>query len=61
MSASLVGSEMCIRDSITTYTALWRLSGLPCMPSARASSRDCGSGSQQILCLLYTSDAADDM
>eukprot|EP00969_Alexandrium_andersonii_P262761 11615303-Alexandrium_andersonii.AAC.1 len=61
MSASLVGSEMCIRDS--------------CCPSGRA--RDFASGQMAGLrttsglgkasirpdngCLLYTSDAADDM
>eukprot|EP00969_Alexandrium_andersonii_P300703 13293646-Alexandrium_andersonii.AAC.1 len=60
MSASLVGSEMCIRDSPRTAQKA---------PPARASEvlfggvrwggsppeRECRS------CLLYTSDAADDM
>eukprot|EP00969_Alexandrium_andersonii_P321970 14225387-Alexandrium_andersonii.AAC.1 len=60
MSASLVGSEMCIRDR-------------PCAPSVARSSA-CGATSSTeysstrppsrpspSTCLLYTSDAADDM
>eukprot|EP00969_Alexandrium_andersonii_P337814 14929772-Alexandrium_andersonii.AAC.1 len=60
MSASLVGSEMCIRDSS------WRgcpgpggapragspSAGLACAPRTRGALW---------ACLLYTSDAADDM
>eukprot|EP00969_Alexandrium_andersonii_P127520 5636765-Alexandrium_andersonii.AAC.1 len=60
MSASLVGSEMCIRDSNNTSwdivcfqetmqddrPAIWR---------ARRGHQLCS------FCLLYTSDAADDM
>eukprot|EP00969_Alexandrium_andersonii_P164168 7255453-Alexandrium_andersonii.AAC.1 len=60
MSASLVGSEMCIRDSPigappTRHAggATWRGPGGGSLP--RGSSG--GSGG----CLLYTSDAADDM
>eukprot|EP00969_Alexandrium_andersonii_P068175 3006811-Alexandrium_andersonii.AAC.1 len=60
MSASLVGSEMCIRDS-PTGAAPWAERGAPPMvqhPSEggpeRALKGLCG-------CLLYTSDAADDM
>eukprot|EP00969_Alexandrium_andersonii_P313165 13836586-Alexandrium_andersonii.AAC.1 len=61
MSASLVGSEMCIRDRPCV--------SLPIAPLARGQARqphelgaagaldaDDGAG-----CLLYTSDAADDM
>eukprot|EP00969_Alexandrium_andersonii_P079287 3496995-Alexandrium_andersonii.AAC.1 len=60
MSASLVGSEMCIRDSFLhrraagqggpapAAAALWARSHGASLPEARA-------------CLLYTSDAADDM
>eukprot|EP00969_Alexandrium_andersonii_P269537 11913382-Alexandrium_andersonii.AAC.1 len=60
MSASLVGSEMCIRDSAWTPgsgIASW---------DARRRPRHC-QGSQPLKrglpvdCLLYTSDAADDM
>eukprot|EP00969_Alexandrium_andersonii_P170392 7533895-Alexandrium_andersonii.AAC.1 len=60
MSASLVGSEMCIRDSRgdthhgrarTRWLARLRCKGgRPGRGTARPS-----------LCLLYTSDAADDM
>eukprot|EP00969_Alexandrium_andersonii_P009927 433388-Alexandrium_andersonii.AAC.1 len=60
MSASLVGSEMCIRDRRRTrrrqeaFIGVWgSTEGGAC---AGASRRPCASG-----CLLYTSDAADDM
>eukprot|EP00969_Alexandrium_andersonii_P328597 14519785-Alexandrium_andersonii.AAC.1 len=60
MSASLVGSEMCIRDRS------WRASGSSgekharaafTMPSSTSGALCAGTTS----CLLYTSDAADDM
>eukprot|EP00969_Alexandrium_andersonii_P165814 7327483-Alexandrium_andersonii.AAC.1 len=60
MSASLVGSEMCIRDRNTTPTC-------PCQRGRlrRASTRASGSAASPMArrggCLLYTSDAADDM
>eukprot|EP00969_Alexandrium_andersonii_P021467 939137-Alexandrium_andersonii.AAC.1 len=60
MSASLVGSEMCIRDS--TPPCRRRIDPvshdqpLPC-PMHRLLSQDRQGGG----CLLYTSDAADDM
>eukprot|EP00969_Alexandrium_andersonii_P341477 15094512-Alexandrium_andersonii.AAC.1 len=60
MSASLVGSEMCIRDRV--------LADLLPLPLA---FRCCGGGVLRLCraelrarrrgCLLYTSDAADDM
>eukprot|EP00969_Alexandrium_andersonii_P130709 5779690-Alexandrium_andersonii.AAC.1 len=60
MSASLVGSEMCIRDSFPSGHGSARRSGfrraavrvlaLPGPPRRRLHA-----------CLLYTSDAADDM
>eukprot|EP00969_Alexandrium_andersonii_P297688 13157446-Alexandrium_andersonii.AAC.1 len=61
MSASLVGSEMCIRDRCSLS-----LDGLPgkrselsgvsgSLPDGRRSLPEDGA------CLLYTSDAADDM
>eukprot|EP00969_Alexandrium_andersonii_P014344 625049-Alexandrium_andersonii.AAC.1 len=61
MSASLVGSEMCIRDS--EGTAPWpggqhertRASQCPVAPLFPASRAPISG------CLLYTSDAADDM
>eukprot|EP00969_Alexandrium_andersonii_P307915 13610489-Alexandrium_andersonii.AAC.1 len=60
MSASLVGSEMCIRDS-----SRWlRLSPIPSLRS-RWVWRPLLAGVQHCrphgACLLYTSDAADDM
>eukprot|EP00969_Alexandrium_andersonii_P028074 1225296-Alexandrium_andersonii.AAC.1 len=60
MSASLVGSEMCIRDSpvdpgwapaLRLRFASMGLATHPCIPG------NSGGGD----CLLYTSDAADDM
>eukprot|EP00969_Alexandrium_andersonii_P051909 2279964-Alexandrium_andersonii.AAC.1 len=43
MSASLVGSEMCIRDSIPAFAAtLLRWSGMACLvPRAGKQSRQC--------------------
>eukprot|EP00969_Alexandrium_andersonii_P289223 12783493-Alexandrium_andersonii.AAC.1 len=60
MSASLVGSEMCIRDSFKTKrTSSRRGSGPSTAPWAPAT---CGwAGHAYKDCLLYTSDAADDM
>eukprot|EP00969_Alexandrium_andersonii_P331146 14636590-Alexandrium_andersonii.AAC.1 len=60
MSASLVGSEMCIRDRLppfrTPQTRDPGASGLTGGPTAPSDSPTGTSG-----CLLYTSDAADDM
>eukprot|EP00969_Alexandrium_andersonii_P115475 5106370-Alexandrium_andersonii.AAC.1 len=61
MSASLVGSEMCIRDSVTSSgvtkgvarARVW----LAPLGAQSAPSRPRPS----YPCLLYTSDAADDM
>eukprot|EP00969_Alexandrium_andersonii_P221142 9766694-Alexandrium_andersonii.AAC.1 len=61
MSASLVGSEMCIRDSLKSTTATCELSlmSLSTVPFRSESTEirpaPCWN------CLLYTSDAADDM
>eukprot|EP00969_Alexandrium_andersonii_P028989 1265467-Alexandrium_andersonii.AAC.1 len=60
MSASLVGSEMCIRDrrsGCATTRRGWG-SGRPTLWSAPGPW---ASGSTPRTCLLYTSDAADDM
>eukprot|EP00969_Alexandrium_andersonii_P178751 7902967-Alexandrium_andersonii.AAC.1 len=60
MSASLVGSEMCIRDRCSS-TAAGASSPSATAAVARASialARPIGTSSA---CLLYTSDAADDM
>eukprot|EP00975_Prorocentrum_lima_P054025 11329901-Prorocentrum_lima.AAC.1 len=61
MTSSLVGSEMCIRDSL--------LSGSPASnagppPSSAAPAEPCAAPdahARKLVCLLYTSDAADDM
>eukprot|EP00969_Alexandrium_andersonii_P257439 11381441-Alexandrium_andersonii.AAC.1 len=60
MSASLVGSEMCIRDSPTTSSrspSATRSSAVAPATAGHGSGCDFGMGA----CLLYTSDAADDM
>eukprot|EP00969_Alexandrium_andersonii_P329133 14542915-Alexandrium_andersonii.AAC.1 len=60
MSASLVGSEMCIRDRPQPLPPLqpWQhqpqQGGSPCR-GAPSGNSSCNA------CLLYTSDAADDM
>eukprot|EP00975_Prorocentrum_lima_P045143 9455793-Prorocentrum_lima.AAC.1 len=60
MTSSLVGSEMCIRDRLRTSSPL---SARP--TTSRASSRQPEAWRPFLLdlwgCLLYTSDAADDM
>eukprot|EP00969_Alexandrium_andersonii_P249770 11038625-Alexandrium_andersonii.AAC.1 len=60
MSASLVGSEMCIRDSpagtpgkVSGYVDAPAPGGVPSPTFAGREGSWC--------CLLYTSDAADDM
>eukprot|EP00969_Alexandrium_andersonii_P340737 15060721-Alexandrium_andersonii.AAC.1 len=60
MSASLVGSEMCIRDSAITVLALRCTRAKRFHPSA-LSLRGRPKGAAMRGCLLYTSDAADDM
>eukprot|EP00969_Alexandrium_andersonii_P177700 7858039-Alexandrium_andersonii.AAC.1 len=60
MSASLVGSEMCIRDSVGRCSP--RHWDARC---GRAGRDPRSAGAAAVLggrlCLLYTSDAADDM
>eukprot|EP00969_Alexandrium_andersonii_P223441 9869489-Alexandrium_andersonii.AAC.1 len=60
MSASLVGSEMCIRDRGECFDAGPALlaHGRFCRKSDACPARAC---LLQEGCLLYTSDAADDM
>eukprot|EP00969_Alexandrium_andersonii_P275779 12188892-Alexandrium_andersonii.AAC.1 len=60
MSASLVGSEMCIRDRRGPLRALGdrRTATFTSPPTATGRS---SATSPRIPCLLYTSDAADDM
>eukprot|EP00969_Alexandrium_andersonii_P290046 12819945-Alexandrium_andersonii.AAC.1 len=60
MSASLVGSEMCIRDrparSLSGAHFCSRRLSLAGLHNSRAHARR-----MRARCLLYTSDAADDM
>eukprot|EP00969_Alexandrium_andersonii_P333392 14733875-Alexandrium_andersonii.AAC.1 len=61
MSASLVGSEMCIRDS-PLPSARQALARPPAhMPRRRPVARLRPGSASMSACLLYTSDAADDM
>eukprot|EP00969_Alexandrium_andersonii_P057191 2522770-Alexandrium_andersonii.AAC.1 len=60
MSASLVGSEMCIRDSLPPDDALVRHGDAYGLPS-RIGRGLPPANAEVAACLLYTSDAADDM
>eukprot|EP00969_Alexandrium_andersonii_P200472 8855215-Alexandrium_andersonii.AAC.1 len=61
MSASLVGSEMCIRDRYPP--ARKGDSPLRGQQKAKKAHQQSSNGRKVVLqtCLLYTSDAADDM
>eukprot|EP00969_Alexandrium_andersonii_P006320 274637-Alexandrium_andersonii.AAC.1 len=54
MSASLVGSEMCIRDSLNADYHR-------CNPQCATQNQAIVNGNEYDICLLYTSDAADGM
>eukprot|EP00969_Alexandrium_andersonii_P270179 11942696-Alexandrium_andersonii.AAC.1 len=60
MSASLVGSEMCIRDSSWACLPL-PLGGVRFRAVSQGQLPSTESHSLGLRCLLYTSDAADDM
>eukprot|EP00969_Alexandrium_andersonii_P167843 7420623-Alexandrium_andersonii.AAC.1 len=61
MSASLVGSEMCIRDSFSSVRHRLR-EALVMLDRGKRSLQTGVPGSLACrTCLLYTSDAADDM
>eukprot|EP00969_Alexandrium_andersonii_P023892 1042886-Alexandrium_andersonii.AAC.1 len=61
MSASLVGSEMCIRDSRRGAEApRARACAFPVLAQALRAGQNVPSAALKC-CLLYTSDAADDM
>eukprot|EP00969_Alexandrium_andersonii_P289754 12806802-Alexandrium_andersonii.AAC.1 len=62
MSASLVGSEMCIRDRTQTRKHALATQNDMCvceMEGDVPTQMQCSEGLDS--CLLYTSDAADDM
>eukprot|EP00969_Alexandrium_andersonii_P087955 3879964-Alexandrium_andersonii.AAC.1 len=61
MSASLVGSEMCIRDRGVSVAAREFETRAPNTAIAHASQEQPSEIVQCCHCLLYTSDAADDM
>eukprot|EP00969_Alexandrium_andersonii_P096373 4255395-Alexandrium_andersonii.AAC.1 len=61
MSASLVGSEMCIRDRCNSRLAFgWSVNAAKCYDNLDPGLVLWVLGHWGI-CLLYTSDAADDM
>eukprot|EP00975_Prorocentrum_lima_P045848 9591413-Prorocentrum_lima.AAC.1 len=60
MTSSLVGSEMCIRDSLFVLATRLILSILPVRAGGKGASYETHS-TRSSACLLYTSDAADDM
>eukprot|EP00969_Alexandrium_andersonii_P089431 3947625-Alexandrium_andersonii.AAC.1 len=60
MSASLVGSEMCIRDRGRARPSAPRLRQAPAGELSRLHPSPWPSD-WALFCLLYTSDAADDM
>eukprot|EP00969_Alexandrium_andersonii_P295877 13078044-Alexandrium_andersonii.AAC.1 len=60
MSASLVGSEMCIRDRLCVKTDA-RAGEIAEPANSFRTSRRQVTDSMVWPCLLYTSDAADDM
>eukprot|EP00969_Alexandrium_andersonii_P036909 1617427-Alexandrium_andersonii.AAC.1 len=61
MSASLVGSEMCIRDRSSFKHPAATALPAPVMRCAAARASSCTQRGKMTTCLLYTSDAADDM
>eukprot|EP00969_Alexandrium_andersonii_P205832 9094922-Alexandrium_andersonii.AAC.1 len=61
MSASLVGSEMCIRDRAAAAAATKRLTAPSCARSGQYPAGCWRPFHTRGSCLLYTSDAADDM
>eukprot|EP00969_Alexandrium_andersonii_P342748 15150594-Alexandrium_andersonii.AAC.1 len=61
MSASLVGSEMCIRDRPTTRRRAPARRRSGSASRSVATSGVFARSSPSSRCLLYTSDAADDM
>eukprot|EP00969_Alexandrium_andersonii_P012630 550430-Alexandrium_andersonii.AAC.1 len=60
MSASLVGSEMCIRDRQSDCLDVATYEFCPSYPTS-SRFRLADPRRESRFCLLYTSDAADDM
>eukprot|EP00969_Alexandrium_andersonii_P026088 1138593-Alexandrium_andersonii.AAC.1 len=61
MSASLVGSEMCIRDRNMAHGHLTRPRAFHTHRAEAPTGPNGRTSGLQSPCLLYTSDAADDM
>eukprot|EP00969_Alexandrium_andersonii_P035280 1545725-Alexandrium_andersonii.AAC.1 len=61
MSASLVGSEMCIRDRSTKAGFRTSSEAGAADRGSRPPPAASGMPGPEAACLLYTSDAADDM
>eukprot|EP00969_Alexandrium_andersonii_P065056 2864275-Alexandrium_andersonii.AAC.1 len=61
MSASLVGSEMCIRDSPHPGASFRIPTKTPSEPPRNLQNSPIRRQIRNQRCLLYTSDAADDM
>eukprot|EP00975_Prorocentrum_lima_P050023 10474089-Prorocentrum_lima.AAC.1 len=61
MTSSLVGSEMCIRDRSATQGRVPCAGPTPAPQGVWKSGQDPGWSAGIAACLLYTSDAADDM
>eukprot|EP00975_Prorocentrum_lima_P016616 3523201-Prorocentrum_lima.AAC.1 len=60
MTSSLVGSEMCIRDRSYTAFSETIMAIDACLQSRKETAHWSQEGFR-LTCLLYTSDAADDM
>eukprot|EP00975_Prorocentrum_lima_P061064 12804622-Prorocentrum_lima.AAC.1 len=60
MTSSLVGSEMCIRDSSSSRRPQADRHAQALLGHPSAAQGPVGEA-RLLLCLLYTSDAADDM
>eukprot|EP00969_Alexandrium_andersonii_P181209 8006649-Alexandrium_andersonii.AAC.1 len=61
MSASLVGSEMCIRDRFSTAPNPVPPPVFCATVAWSSATKHSSSATHRQACLLYTSDAADDM
>eukprot|EP00975_Prorocentrum_lima_P043399 9110480-Prorocentrum_lima.AAC.1 len=61
MTSSLVGSEMCIRDRDFTPSKIRNIKFVDGKPVSETKTKEEEDAWQNYNCLLYTSDAADDM
>eukprot|EP00975_Prorocentrum_lima_P042706 8968982-Prorocentrum_lima.AAC.1 len=61
MTSSLVGSEMCIRDRVRFRRPIDNMLESSKLSSMVDNTEGKNAGTRIISCLLYTSDAADDM